>query len=167
MNNSPNKSLYNHNKLYKNIRNYNNIESEDKDRISRLLNIEANDISIKFFSDENINNLNNQIITEIMRKSEEELGQKMRIKPQQKEKMITVMRYIYYTNIKNTYEVDVEVQRLNDKFMELCIPTIFQALVAHIRYIENYNRTRNIPLDIPQSTKQKADLKPFSSLFGF
>jgi hypothetical protein len=159
---------YNFNRLYDNINNYNNISNnENIDSINRMLNTEANDISIKFFSDDNINYLNNKIIAEILEKTKDELGQAMRIQPQQKEKMLTIMRYIYFEYNKNTYETDIEVQYMNEKFLEVAIPTIYSALKSYLKYLEDYDRSKNIPLNNPVSTTRKADLKPFSSLFGF
>jgi hypothetical protein len=159
---------YNFNKLYDNINNYNQIKDDNNiDMIQRVINTEANDISIKFFSDNNIEYLNNKIIAIILEKTKEELGQAMRIEPQRKGKILTIMRYIYFQYNKNTYETDVEVQYMNDKFLEVAIPTVFSALKSHVKYLEDYDRSKNIPLNNPISTKQKVDLKPFSSLFGF
>lgn len=162
---------YNFNNLYSNIKNYNKLTDEtdygDFTNISRMLNIEANDISIKFFSKDNIEFLNNKIITDILSITRDEYNQPMRIQKQQREKMLTVMRYIYFQYVRNTHETDIEVQHLNDKFIELVIPTVLSGLISHLKYIQDYNRAKRVPLDRPITTKQKVDLKPFSSLFGF
>lgn len=156
-------------KLYANINNYNTIKNAPNyDFVSRLLDTEANDVSLTFFSEENITFLNNSIINEVLEISRNELGKAHRIQPQQREKMLTVMRYIYFAFVTNTYELNVEVQRLNEKFLQEVVPTAYNALVAHLKYLETYNRTNNVPMNNPVSTQRdKAELKPFSSVFNF
>jgi hypothetical protein len=156
-------------KLYDNINNYNRIkDSPNFEFVSRLLDTEANDVSLTFFSDENILLLNNSIVNEVLEISRNQLGKAYRIQPQQREKMLTVMRYIYFAFVTNTYELDVEVQRLNEKFLEEVVPTAYNALVAHLKYLKTYNRTNNVPINNPENTQRdKADLRPLSSLFNF
>ena len=156
-------------KLYDNINNYNTIKNAPNfEFVSRLLDTEANDVSLTFFSDENILLLNNSIVNEVLEISKNQLGKAYRIQPQQREKMLTVMRYIYFAFVTNTYELDVEVQRLNEKFLEEVVPTAYNALVAHLKYLETYNRTNNVPINNPENTQlDKADLRPLSSLFNF
>ena len=168
MNPKRNPPSYNYDNLYGNIKNYDKIQdTKMKNDISRLLDVRANDVSLRFFSEDNVKKLNNIIIGDILNLTREKYKQPVRIKPQQREKMITVMRYVYYEYATNTYELNVEVQRLNEKFLELVVPTIYNELIAYLNYIETYDRTKNIPINNPISTKQKADLKSFSSLFGF
>lgn len=155
--------------LYANIRNYNRIkDAPNYEFVSRILDTEANDVSLTFFSEENILLLNNNIISEVLEISKNNLGKAYRIQPQQREKMLTVMRYIYFAFVTNTYELSVEVQRLNEKFLQEVVPTAYNALVAHLKYLETYNRTNNVPINNPENTQRdKADLKPLSSLFDF
>jgi hypothetical protein len=156
-------------KLYANIRNYNTIkDAPNYEFVSRLLDTEANDVSLTFFSEENILLLNNNIISEVLEISKNNLGKAYRIQPQQREKMLTVMRYIYFAFVTNTYELSVEVQRLNEKFLQEVVPTAYNALVAHLKYLETYNRTNNVPINNPENTQRdKVDLRPLSSLFDF
>jgi len=167
--NKKNISVNDFTNLYDNINNYNTIKDDPNfNFVSRLLDIEANDVSLTFFSEDNILLLNNSIISEVLEISKNELGKAYRIQPQQKEKMITVMRYTYFTFVTNTFELSVEVQRLNEKFLREVVPTAYNALVAHLKYLETYNRTNNIPINNPENTKRdKADLRPLSSLFDF
>ena len=159
----------NFSKLYDNINNYNNIkDATNFEFVSRLLDTEANDVSLTFFSEENILFLNNSIINEVLEISKNELGKAYRIQPQQREKMLTVMRYIYFAFVTNTYELAVEVQRLNEKFLQEVVPTAYNALVAHLKYLETFNRVDNIPISNPINTQtDKADLRPLSSVFNF
>ena len=84
-----------------------------------------------------------------------------------KEQMLTLMRYIYFRYSTNTKDTVVEVEYLNNKFMEDFLDTVLNGLLYQVKYIETYNRQERVPLDRAVSTKQKADLRPFFSLFGF
>jgi|SaaInlStandDraft_5_1057022.scaffolds.fasta_scaffold15518_2 hypothetical protein len=159
------------NKIYENIFNYNSYtdiapESE-KNMVLRLTNITPNDISLLFFRDDNINKLNKRLINEVLRITKDKYNKPMKIQSQKKEQMLTLMRYIYFRYNTNTQETLVEVEYLNNKFIEDFLDTAINSLLYQIKYIENYNRSEQIPLARPISTYKKADLKPFSSLFGF
>ena len=78
------------------------------------------------------------------------------------------MRYTYFAFVTNTYELAVEVQRLNEKFLQEVVPTAYNGLVAHLKYLETFNRVDNIPISNPINTQtDKADLRPLSSVFNF
>ena len=49
---------------------------------------------------------------------------------------------------------DVEVQRLNEKFLLEVVPTAYNALVAHLKYLETFNRTDNISMSNPVNTQK-------------
>lgn len=159
------------NKIYENIFNYNSYtdvatESE-KTMVLRLTNIAPNDISLLFFRDDNIDKLNNRLINEVLRITKDNYDRPMKIQPQKKEQMLTLMRYIYFRYNTNTQTTTMEVEYLNNKFIEEFTDTTINALLYQIKYIENYNRNEQTPLARPVNTQQKADLRPFSSLFGF
>lgn len=159
------------NKIYENIFNYNSYtdvapESE-KTMVLRLTNIAPNDISLLFFRDDNIDKLNNRLINEVLRITKDNYDRPMKIQPQKKEQMLTLMRYIYFRYNTNTQTTMMEVEYLNNKFIEEFTDTTINALLYQIKYIENYNRNEQTPLARPVNTQQKADLRPFSSLFGF
>lgn len=157
--------------LYKNIFNYDSYTAiapeSEKNMVLRLTNIAPNDISLLFFRDDNIDKLNNRLINEILNITREKYNRPMRIQPQKKEQMLTLMRYIYFTYSTNTKDTVVEVEYLNNKFIEDFLDTVLNGLLYQVKYIETYNRQERVPLDRAVNTKQKADLRPFSSLFGF
>lgn len=158
-------------KIYENIFNYdsytNTAPESEKNLVLRLTNIAPNDISLLFFRDDNIERLNNRLINEVLRITRQKYNTPMRIQPQKKEQMLTLMRYIYFRYNTNTLDTAIEVEFLNNKFIEDFIDTVINSLLYQIKYIETYNRNEQVPLERPQNTQQKADLKPFSSLFGF
>lgn len=149
-------NLYNYNK-------YNPTERETE-FIGNLINIKPNDISYIFFSDDNIIFLNKSIIEQIKDITFERYGKKLVIESQNKQIMLTIMRHIYFKNVKNQYETNIEVDTLNKIVIKEIIPTILKGLLSQIRYINDYNKINTF--DLPTSGSKKSDtLKPLSSMF--
>ena len=70
--------------------------------------------------------------------------------------------------IEQTGERSLIVVTKAQKFLQEVVPTAYNALVAHLKYLETYNRTNNVPINNPENTQRdKADLRPLSSLFDF
>ena len=155
-------------KIYKKMDNYNQIKDDkNKEYIGRLLNTEPNDITLLFFNQNNIDNLNKRLQDEILKLSKEEIGRPILIENQQKEKMITVMRYIYFTYSTNTMETTAEVEYLNNEFIKLVVPIAYSSLNSYIRYLNTYERSKRVPMDNPISTKnnENSSVKLFSKVF--
>jgi len=134
--------------------------------VGNLINIKPNDIAYKYFSDNNINIINNRLIEKVKNITFERYNKKIQIEPQQKHILITIMRHVYMKNIKNSYETDVEIELLNKEVEKQTVPILISGLLSQIRFIDDYNSIR--PFDLPEPTsKKKANLKPFSSMFGF
>jgi hypothetical protein len=134
---------------------YNSYTPTDRetDFVSKLLNIQPNDISYLFFSENNINYINLQLIENIKKITQERYGQKIQIEPQKKHLIITIMRHVYFKNIKNIYRAEEEVDILNNEVLRQMIPVVISELIAYMRYIRDYNRI--IPLDLPKSDNRK------------
>ena len=122
--------------------------------VSNLINCEPNDISYIFFSDKNIDNINERLINEVKNITYERYNKMMKIQPQQKHLLITVMRHIYFKNVKNRDCTDVEVELLNRETLSQIVPTIITGLLAQIRYIEDYNSTL-APPELPENNSSK------------
>jgi hypothetical protein len=148
---------------------YNSYNPTDKERdfVGKLLNIEPNDISYKFFSDINVDYINNTLINMVMEETYKRYNKRIKIEPQRKHIVYAAMRHIYFKNIKNTLSVEEEVNKLNEEVLRQMFKTAITELIAYLRYIHDYNNI--IPLDLPQSDnrKQGVNTAPFSSNFGF
>ena len=147
---------------------YDSYKPTDKetDFIGNLINFQPNDISYKFFSDGNVDTINNLIIQEIKNITFERYNKKIKIDPQQKHILITIMRHIYLKHVKNQQESDIEVDILNQLVLKHSIPIIINGLLSQLRYINDYNTLR--PLDLPQPTNYKngSSLRPLGDIFG-
>ena len=148
---------------------YNSYNPTDKERdfVGKLLNIEPNDISYKFFSDINVDYINNTLINMVMEETYKRYNKRIKIEPQRKHIVYAAMRHIYFKNIKNTLSVEEEVNKLNKEVLRQMFKTAITELIAYLRYIHDYNNI--IPLDLPQSDNKKKgnNTAPFSSNFGF
>ena len=147
---------------------YNSYKPTDKEReyVGKLINIEPNDISYTFFSDKNVDNINEQLIEEIKNITLERYGQKMQIQPQRKHLVISVMRHIYFTNIKNAFPTEIEVDLLNKEVLKKMIPVVTRELIAYMRFINDYNNI--VPFDLPKPDNRKmGNTSSYSKLFDF
>jgi hypothetical protein len=148
---------------------YNSYKPTDKetDFVGKLLNIQPNDISYMFFSDKNVDYINNTLIEMVMEETYKRYNKRIKIEPQRKHIVISAMRHIYFKNVKNILTVEEEVARLNKEVLRQMSGTAITELIAYLRYIKDYNSI--IPMELPQSDSSKMgrDTAPFSSMFGF
>ena len=147
---------------------YNTYQPTDQERdfVGKLINIEPNDISYMFFSDKNVDYINIQLIEAIKNLTLEKYGKKLQIQPQRKHLVIGVMRHIYFTNIMNKYETQIEVDILNKEVLKRMIPSVLNELIAYMRYINDYNNI--IPMELPKPDNRKTNnTASFSRMFNF
>jgi hypothetical protein len=148
---------------------YNSYKPTDRERefVGKLINIEPNDISYKFFSESNIDLINNKLIEMVMEETYKRYEKRIQIQPQRKHIVIAAMRHIYFKNVKNVLTVDEEVERLNKEVLRQMLGTAMTELIAYLRYIHDYNNI--IPLDLPKSDSVKVDssIPGYSSLFSY
>jgi len=148
---------------------YNSYKPTERERefVGKLINIEPNDISYKFFSDSNIDYINNTLIEMVMEETNKRYEKRIKIQPQRKHIVIAAMRHIYFKNVRNVLTADEEVERLNKEVLRQMLGTAMTELIAYLRYIYDYNNI--IPLELPKydSIKTDANIPSFSSLFDY
>lgn len=139
---------------------------QERDYVGKLINIEPNDISYRFFSDKNVDYINTQLIEQIKNLTLEKYGKKLQIQPQRKHLVIGIMRHIYFTNIMNRYETQIEIDILNKEVLKRMVPSVLNELIAYMRYINDYNNI--VPMELPRPDNRKTNnTAPFSKMFGF
>ena len=148
---------------------YDNYKPTDRETefVGKLLNIQPNDISYKFFSESNIDYINQKLIEMVMEETFKRYNKRIQIEPQRKHIVIAAMRHIYFKNVRNVLTADEEVDRLNKEVLRQMFKTAITELIAYFRYIHDYNNI--IPLELPKndSRKNECTTSLFSSLFGF
>ncbi len=148
---------------------YNSYKPTDKETefVGKILNIQPNDISYTFFSDKNVEYINNTLIEMVMEETFKRYNKRIQIQPQRKHIVISAMRHIYFKNVTNILPVDEEIARLNKEVLRQMFKTAITELIAYLRYIHDYNTIA--PMELPQSDsrKQGRDTAGFSSNFDF
>ncbi len=148
---------------------YNSYKPTEKERefVGKLINIEPNDISYKYFSDANIDYINNTLIDMVMEETYKRYEKRIKIEPQRKHIVLSAMRHIYFKNVKNVLTTEEEVARLNKEVLRQMFKTAITELIAYLRYIHDYNNI--IPLELPKSDSIRSDstIPGFSTLFNY
>lgn len=130
--------------------------------VGNLTNIEPNDISILFFSDEALDIINDLIIKNVKEKTFEMYGKKLVIDKQNKDHLYIIMRFVYFKNANYTDVVENEVNMLIDKTVEMVLPTVINSLFSHLKYLEDMEK-RFMPIIIPNpasSGNNRRELPP-------
>lgn len=147
---------------------YNNYKPTDKETeyVGKLINIQPNDISYMFFSDMNVDYINKQLIEKVMNITFERYGKKMAIQPQRKHILVSIMRHVYFKNIKNMFPAQEEVDMLNKEVLRLMVPMVVKELISHMRYIYDCNNI--VPMDRPKPDNRKmGNVGSFNNLFTY
>jgi hypothetical protein len=102
-----------------------------------------------FFSDENFDLINKQLILAVYKKSQ------YKISPQSKQNMSIVMRYIFIEYAKNLpYDIPQQIKELNCKVISDVLPNIITNITQRIAYLKLIGSPREL-LDLPTSTNNK------------
>ncbi len=147
---------------------YNSYKPTDRERdfVAKLINIEPNDISYKFFSDNNIDYINNTLVDMVMEETFKRYNKRIKIEHQRKHIVLSAMRHIYFKNITNSLPTDEEVARLNKEVLRQLFGTAITELIAYLRFINDYNSI--VPMDLPISDGVRAgrNTQGFINLFN-
>ena len=112
------------------------------------------DLTDLFFSDENINLINKQIVLLVWKRTD----RKYKIAFQCKNQIMVVMTYIFTESAKHLpYKIKEQIYELNCKVVDAIYPSIitnFEQKIEYIKYIE----TKKELLDLPKSTKSNKTL---------
>lgn len=101
-----------------------------------------------FFSDENIDLINKQIILTIWRKTD----RKYKIGYQSKEKLIIVMRYVFIENAKHLpYNIKGQIRDLNCITVNEIMPNIITNFEQKLGYLRDIEKRGELPA-LPKSS---------------
>ena len=108
-------------------------------------NWENNKVSMRFFSSDNIEDLQIQIINGVKEVSKN----KIIIGKQCVDTLKIIMRSIYLTYSKNDENnLDNEINNLNQKVLDYCVPQIYGDAQGYLKYIHDAS-TLAVPIDRP------------------
>lgn len=141
---------------------YNKNTNSESNIRNLTTNIEPDELALYFFSDKNINYINNQLVERIRKLSIEILNKPLVIQHQKKHILLKIIRYFY---LKKTFTSKIvcnktlneRVKLLNNIIIEYCVPKMFNGLISYLKYLnkveENKNINLNLDVQFPENTR--------------
>ena len=115
-----------------------------------------------FFSYENIEMINKQLVLTVYKKS----GKRFKIPFQKKEDLMVVMRFVYDKDARHLpFKIKEQIKQLNCSVIKEILPNIFTQIEQNITYLKNLGKPLN-PLPPPVNVnKLNKTLPSISSIF--
>lgn len=114
---------------------------------------ENSKLSEKYFSKENIDFIQNKLKEEVYKLS----GNTILIDRQPDDSIVMVMRSMFYMySLNQIYNIDTQIEQLNNRVLEYCIKNVYSEAVAYIKYKKDISQMYNpISRPIYSSTTKK------------
>jgi len=110
-----------------------------------------------FFSGENIDLINKQLILSVYNKSN---GQ-IKISPQSSQSLIIVMRYVFLEHARHLpYDIEGQIRELNCRVVGEVLPKIITETTQRIDYLKEINGPRQLPPLPTNASKGKRNENP-------
>lgn len=131
---------------------FENLNVNNETKFEKLTgNFTSNPLSDLYFSQENIDYIQTQIISRIYEKT----LKKHVIGKQSEDELVIVMRSIYLQYGKNQQSnLDIQIDALNELVLDYCVDNVYTNLIQHFEYINDITREQAV-LDMPQTTHIK------------
>lgn len=127
----------------------------------RISECHQNILETTFFSNENFDLINKQLILSIYKNS----NKKFKIQEQKKESLLIVMRYIFIEYAKHLPTDYInQIRELNCKVVSTVVPLIMTELTQRVEYLDNIDKPRQL-LPLPISERSKSILSSTSNIF--
>ena len=118
-------------------------------------------LSQLFFSDDNMDIINRQLVTEIFNRTK---GQ-VKIPFQKKDALSIVMRWVYIHYSRNLpFDLTNQIRELNKKVLCELVPKLKSAAIQHINYLRDIEKPLE-PLPPPINTNNNKVLPSFSEIY--
>ena len=120
------------------------------------------DLEKTFFSEQNIDIINKQLIMKIYEMSKKNI----KIAPQSKEELLIVMRYVFIEYARHLpYDLVEQIRELNYSVIGEILPSVWTNIHQKIDYLAEINNPRQInPLPVNVNTRNQ-NLQSISSIF--
>lgn len=120
----------------------------------RISECEQNDLENYFFSNENIDLINKQLIMKVFKETKGEF----KISPQKHENLIIVMRYTFLEYARHLpYDITNQIRELNCIVIGQILPNIITQITQRKEYLRVINEPRQI-LSLPINVSTKNNL---------
>ena len=131
----------------------NNLRSELIKNVVLISDCEQSKLEDNFFSDENIELINKQLILTVYNKS----NQKYKISLQKKESLIIVMRYVFLEHARHLpYDIVRQIQELNCRVVGEILPSVMTNVEQTIDYLDEISNPRKLlplPINVHHNNK--------------
>ena len=135
----------------------NNLRSELIKNVVLISDCEQSKLEDNFFSDENIELINKQLILTIYNKS----NKKYKICSQKKESLIIVMRYVFLEYARHLpYDTVRQIQELNCRVVGEILPSVMTNIEQTIDYLDEISNPRKL-LPLPINVHHNSKNLPF------
>ena len=115
----------------------------------RISECEQGALEDTFFSDENINLINKQLIMSVFKKT----NGNIKITEQSNSSLIIIMRYIFIEYARHLpFNIAEQIRELNCRVVSEVVPNIITNATQHINYIAEINNPRNI-IPLPKNVR--------------
>ena len=114
-----------------------------------------------FFSDENMNLINKQLILTVFKKSENQFL----IPQQSNESLLIVMRYVFIEYSRNLpYDIINQIKELNTFVINEILPNIITNITQRIDYLKEIECPKRQLIDLPINVNRTKNLKSVASI---
>ena len=133
---------------------FQNLNVENERKFTGLTgNLKSSSLSDLYFSQSNIDYLQDQIIERVFKKS---FG-KYKVGKQSEEELTIIMRSIYLQFGKNNdSQLQLQIDELNEKVLEYCIPNIITNAEQYLGYVKKITSKREV-MEKPKYVHVKGD----------
>jgi hypothetical protein len=120
----------------------------------KISECEQGDLENTFFSDENLDLINKQLIMSVFKHTN---GQ-YKIGPQSNQSLIIILRYVFLEHAKHLpYNIAEQIRDLNNKVICEILPNIITQITQRTEYLKTINEPRNIlslPINVSNGVRQ-------------
>ncbi len=139
----------------------NNLRSELIKNVVLISDCEQGKLEENFFSDENIDLINKQLILTVYNKS----NKQYKIAPQKKESLIIVMRYVFLEHARHLpYDIVRQIQELNCRVVGEILPSVITNVEQTIGYLDEISNPRKL-LPLPINVNHNNKNLPFKPTY--
>jgi|TARA_B110000285_G_C14965695_1_gene533975 hypothetical protein len=132
---------------------YENLNISNTNKYSNTGNQQKSKLSNLYFSQANIDYLQNDIIRQVFEKSDG----KYRINKQNEDELVIVMKSIFLQNARNNdNDLQYQIDELNKLVLGYCVNNVYVNLLQYVKYIDDITKETTV-MDRPKSVDIKGN----------
>ena len=130
---------------------FENLDIKNNKKYTNTGNQQSSKLSDAYFSQTNIDHLQNSIIRQIHKKTDG----KYQIVKQSEDELVIVMKSIFLQNARNNdNDIQLQINELNKLVLSYCVDNVYTNLLQYLKYIDDITK-ENTVMDMPQNVDVK------------